>query len=245
MTESTNNTTADHDAVDDAYYQLPSKTFAFFVDARASNIALEATVENMIDADRIDFGLVDLNTIAGVTIAATLLKHEIPYNVLSFGATALNEVTKSAEHAATYNFDHDKPRTLDDAGYLMAHSQVVVHVSPERPWDIDASLVIVPSITNAGVHHIDLSTNEHGDSLDLREDTIPGYLMHSAQKAITEQPDQLKDSAVLVIDTPESGLVQLINGKHTRRIILVELGGSPADGTTEHDEATDTSGDAE
>lgn len=197
-----------------------TRRVAFFTDTRTTTIALERTVEELIATRNIAHGVVDLHTLAGVTIANTFVKHDIPYDVMWLGLASLDDVRKQAKQLSAADYDPHAPVSLDNAPYLYLLKDDEVSINPEHPYLLGAHLVVIPAMTGSGERTVDCLVNEHRDAPDFSPKTLPGHLLTTLEEA---DPQQRPQSDLIVIDVPERGLVQLPNQDYMRRIMLLQL----------------------
>lgn len=178
-------------------------TVAFIPDSRASTVALAETVKHLINARSVSRGIVELNTAAGITVAAQLYEQKIAFDVMVFDNAEDEDLEPEGEPAR-----------------LHAAAAQHISVSPEELHELDANYIVIPAISGAGERRIDLAVDGNV-GVDIGETTLPGHVMKSLQEkaettGITEE--------VLYIDTPERGLVQEADGTYQRRILHLEMG---------------------
>lgn len=185
----------------DRYVQTlaTERTAAFFADTRASTIMLGQTLSMLIAHKNIQRGIVDLMTPAGLTMAAEFQKAGLPYDVLHLNP-----------EGPEYTTEHDTDLDLD-AQYLFTQATGVTQLSPQAITQLDANLVIIPAMAGAGEAHIDM-LSEDKELLDFAPTTLPGVVLAQAEQF---------GRGLLLIDTPERGLVQLPDGLYQRRIMHI------------------------
>lgn len=235
MTDSFDDIPNDNPQDDAATAETAARRVAFFADARASTVVLEHTVAELIKSRNIAHGVVELNTLAGVTIAATLHKHDIPYDVMWLGVNALDAIRDAAQDLDPADYDPSKPTTLDDASYLYLRKADEVSVNPEHPYLLGAHLVVIPAMTGSGERIIDWIINTEQDQPDFSPNTMPGYLMSALEQA---DPAQRPQNDVIMFDVPERGLIQLTDRQYIRRTLLLSLSDNSPQDAAEPTETT-------
>lgn len=176
-------------------------TVAIFADSRASTIALAETFGHLVTARSISRGIVELNTPAGVAIAAKLRDLHIAYDVMVFDNASADE-----------NAD-------PEVASLHTAAAQHIRVATGELHELDANYVVIPAISGAGQRRIDLAVDGHV-GVDIGETTLPGHVVNRLQeKARTTGITQ----EVLYIDVPERGLVQEADGSYQRRILHLGL----------------------
>lgn len=190
----------------------------FYADSRASEIAIAETVRQLIAGGELTEAIVELNSVVGVTVANTIQElseqpggEHLRYSVLSF-ETGFDQPTDDPEREALYQYAH----------------QVISAQAGELPSRA-VRVVLVPAILGSGQQRIDYFLDPENALPDLSPTTMPGHIAAQLQLG-QDQPE------VILIDPPERGLVQQVDGSYVRRLLGVNL--SPSQDETE-DETTD------
>lgn len=184
-----------------------ARSAVFFPDSRASELCLDTTVEQLASANDLQTGIVELSTLAGVTLAATFLRLGIDYKILSFGQG-------TPEFGSEKPYDPSTLPSLEDAAYLFKHSSGTVVLDPENLHTIEANYVVIPAISGSGTKRIDLAVEK--DPVDVGQTTLLGHLL-----SLFETSGQ--QHTVLMIDPPERGLVQERDGSYQRRVLSISF----------------------
>lgn len=204
------------------------RTAVFFCDSRASTIMLGETISTLIAVKHIQHGILDVNSPAGRAVAAEFYKAGLPYDILSTDQPLPENNAQSSDDDELR--EHDK---LDDPTYLLQQADGIVDVDPENYHRINANIVVVPAMVGSGQKHIDVVA-DRADVIDAGPTTLPGIVMAQCQMA---------DRDVLMIDTPERGLVQCADGQYQRRVAHLGFEASP-EATTAYNAAAAESADA-
>lgn len=193
----------------------PGKILAFFADSRTSPLLLADTITMLARSHRMQHGIVELNTPAGVIIATALSKEGIDYTVYDLSGEP--EEGPDAQHAFAALAQADPSMSDEDAmriaaDWLRSNAAGVVNVDPGEVGAMKAQLVVLPATVGTGVHHLDSMAEPA--MLDLSPTTLPGLVFEQAQQGLR---------TLLLIDAPERGIVTQADGLHHRRILHVGL----------------------
>ena len=183
----------DADQEDPAETVVPTEmtsdqAIAFLCDSRASVLCLVETIEMLLAGHDVQRAYLELSSEAGRTIARTLLDHQVPFGVLSFGQPDLG------------------PEHQD----LVGSASELVQLDPGSFHLLKAQLAIVPAMVGSGEDHVDAAMG--GSNIDLSPNTLPGAVLELAQA---------NSRTLLMVDTPERGLVQTADGRYLRRVIVI------------------------
>lgn len=235
MTENTQDTLFDGDTIDQIEDSQEydktlraERTAVFFCDSRASTIMLGETISTLIAVKHIQRGILDVNSPAGRAIAAQFHKAGLPYDILSTDQPLPEDNTQDSDDDELREYDK-----FDDPAYLLQQAAGIVDVDPENYHQINANIVVVPAMVGSGQKHIDVVA-DRTDVIDAGPTTLPGIVMAQCQMA---------DRDVLMIDTPERGLVQRADGEYQRRVAHLGFEASP-EATEVYNAAATESADA-
>lgn len=195
-----------------------SRTIAFLCDSRASTLRLSATVRMLVERHEVQHALVELDSAAGVRIAGHLQAAGVSYSVLSF--------TDELPQASVVT---GGPDTGEQASLYLSHADQVIQVEPDQLGALHAQLCLVPATAGSGEVYLDAMAG--GANLDMSQTTLPGLVAEQAQ---------LIGRNLLIVDTPERGLVQEADGTFRRRVLHV---GAQAHDVRAGDNDDDTSQD--
>jgi len=167
----------------------------FLADPNASTFLLADTVQTILIKYSIQRAYIDLTTLAGLTAAAELQKSGIAYESLNFGQNfpEISSMVKS-ENSANQPYPD-----FTAYPYLLQMSARARALYLDDLVDIDANMVLVPTITAEGL--IDFST-----------DTLVGKMLSKAENAGDD---------VLVIVPPERGVYARKPERYERITVLV------------------------
>lgn len=186
----------DTEATDGTSHHEPAteRTAAFFIDSRASTIALAETIESMITAYGIQRAVVDLLTPMGVVVAKAFRQAGLPYDVFA-------PRSSDAE-------DMGSPEHREAAEAIRLDAESSLELSPESIAELNANFVVIPAMLHSDKKTIDIHTRT--EALDLTPGTVSGLIVKWAKD---------NDLDVLAIDTPENGLIRREQGRYERRVL--------------------------
>lgn len=152
-------------------------TVAILADPRASVFLLKDTFRTLFATYGIRRAYVDLTTLTGLTAAGELIQAGIAYEHLDFGQPMPEAPTLADPVAkASRAFRPNRPRTPEDLPYLQRMSAGTHSIDLDGIHEIDANIVLVPTMTADGV--IDFSADTVlGRALDRIEGSERDYLV--------------------------------------------------------------------
>ncbi|PDQ35519.1 MAG: hypothetical protein B5766_05490 [Candidatus Lumbricidophila eiseniae] len=177
-------------------------TVLFLADPRASVFLLKDTVSTLLMTYRVQHAYVDLTTLVGLTAASELLQAGIAYEHLDFGQQIPEMVQKTTTAKSTgsgaadrdqrsHCFKPSRPRTLQDFAYLEHMSADTHSVEIDKLAEIDANLVLIPTMTAEGV-------------IDFSADTMLGRTLDHIERLGRD---------ALIVMPPERGLRPVLTGQ--------------------------------
>lgn len=184
------------------------RTLAFFADPRATDLLLEETVQKVIESLEIQRGLVDLSSVAGITIAQAFHDAGIPFDALDYGQDGEFAEAAPTVHGSWASLaDGITLKTLTDkAESLRTLASSVVEVPIAEIGAIDANVMLIPAMVGSDEKLIDFSP-----------ETISGV-------AITQLQETNREFTVVL--PPERGLRGLDDGSYERIVIHVSEHGA-------------------
>lgn len=184
---------AERDETDQLPTADPDKAIAFLADSRASTIMLSETIDMLAGDQRIHHGLVEVHSPAGLVIGAALLRNQVDYSVLAFG----QDLPSGA--------GADDPVTE-----LLANAVQIIEIEPHTFAQLHAQLCVIPAMVGSGEMRIDPLLSD--TSLDFSPTTLPGLVLEQAHRT---------GRSLMVIDSPERGLVRQPDDQYLRRVLHV------------------------
>lgn len=179
-------------------------TATFFADSRASSLCLAATLPTIMAELGIQRVITDIASPAGVAIAAWCNSTGMPYDVL-----VLDGSDPTIDLPKDMFYDSSRPATMADAPFLISRSMGATILDPSAMGDFPGNVVVIPAMEGSDQAFIDVLA---GDQLDMGLSTLPGNVAHQAERA---------RRSIMLIDTPERGLVRSIQGEMLRRVLRI------------------------
>lgn len=171
------------------------RTVAFVADPRSTTFLLRETVSRLVGNLGLQRGLVDLSTLAGVSIALALEDEGVPYDLLDFGQNVpddphLEPVSAPGEEV-----------TMAEAPRLRRAAAGTLAVDLDRIGEIDANLMLIPAVREDGSVNAEFSA-----------ETLPGLALEQAERL---------GLRILVMCPPEQGVRRYQDGHWVRQIMHV------------------------
>lgn len=133
-------------------------TAAFFVDPRATDFLLKETVLSLIAEYSLAHAYVDVSSPAGLAIAEALVTAGVPFQKLEYGdegqtinaVPEVDPVEQLVGSASQRDFEEGFDYKSDTVQTLHAQAMGVHRVALDKLADIDANLVLVPTVLAGG-----------------------------------------------------------------------------------------------
>lgn len=147
----------------------------------------------------------------GQTVSLLLSVHGIKRGIVEV-TSAAGRVVAREFHRAGLPYDVFDLDTEANDLYLLEQATGTVEIEIAAVAALDAELIVLPAMVGSGQGRVDVFIDP-GATLDLTVQTLPGRIIEAAEAAHRE---------LLLIDTPENGLVQRAGGEYHRRIFRVQ-----------------------
>lgn len=185
---------------------VEQRTVAFFADPGTSNLLLQETIEKLIESLGIRQGLVDITTMAGVSIAQAFMNTGVSFATLEYGQEPHYEWSNpDAVPGMSPELRHLAATTVSShLEELTNHASGVLYQDVPSLGTVDANIVLIPAVSA-----------QNPKLLDFAPHTLVGVVLAQIEDAGRD---------AIVIDAPERGLQPLGDGAYQRAVIHVKAG---------------------